>query len=86
MPDALEISRNLWRHLQLEIISRSTRSGFTMLPLTPTSIERALAGWGVPANPVITQLREGYQSGLEGQSVDILPLVPQLMGMLQSLG
>jgi hypothetical protein len=83
-PDSLEISRHLWRHLQLEIVTRSTEAGTTLLPLTPAAVERALAASGVPANPVISQLREAYTAALEGKPVDVMSLVPSFMTALQS--
>jgi len=83
-PDGLEILRHLWRHLQLEIIMRSTQAGTTLLPLTPAAVERALAASGVPANPVIAQLREAYTAALEGKPVDVLLLVPPFMTLLQA--
>ena len=83
-PDGLEISRNLWRHLQLEVITRSTEAGCTLLPMTPAAVERALAAWGIPANPVVSRLREAYHDALDWKPADVLPLVPPFMAMLQA--
>ena len=46
----LDLLRNIWRHLQLEVVAASTEQGRTVVPLTLAAIQRALvhppaAGW-----------------------------------------
>jgi hypothetical protein len=78
---SMELLRNLWRQLQLEIVQRSKERGFVVLPMTIRSIQRMLAHFGVPSGTILDELREAYQSELEGTPVDIRPLIPQLMAL-----
>jgi hypothetical protein len=78
---SMELLRNLWRQLQLEIVQRSKERGFAVLPMTIPSIQRMLGHFGVPAGTILDELREAYQSELNGTSVDIRPLIPQLMAL-----
>lgn len=81
----LEIVRNVWRHMQLEIVQRSTSAGQVTIPLTPAAIQRALASWGLPDLPVLHALREAYEAGLEGKTIDVHALLPELMTVFAQL-
>jgi hypothetical protein len=78
---SLELLRNLWRQLQLEIVERSVAQGFAVLPMTVASIERMLQQFGLPGAAILHRLREAYQSEINGQPVDIRPLLPELMAL-----
>jgi len=78
---SLELLRNLWRQLQLEIVQRSVAQGFAVLPMTVASIERMLQHFGLPGAAILGRLREAYQSEINGQPVDIRPLLPELMAL-----
>ncbi len=84
-PDSREIMRNIWRHLQLEIISRTTAAGYTLAPLTPAAIQRAFSTFGIPSASVLDELREAYEAQPGGAAADVRPLIPRLMAMAQSL-
>jgi hypothetical protein len=77
----MELLRNLWRQLQLEIVQRSKERGFAVLPMTLPSIQRMLGHFGVPTGTILDELREAYESELNGQPVDVRPLLPQLMAL-----
>jgi hypothetical protein len=78
---SMELLRNLWRHLQLEIVQRSTERGFAVLPMTLPSIQRMLGHFGIPTGTILDELREAYTSELNGEPADIAPLLPQLMAL-----
>jgi hypothetical protein len=78
---SMELLRNLWRQLQLEIVQRSKERGFAVLPMTLPSIQRMLGHFGVPTGTILDELREAYESELNGQPVDVRPLLPQLMAL-----
>jgi hypothetical protein len=80
--NSLEALRNLWRHLQLEIIHRTSQAGCTVIPVTIPAMRRALQGWGVPDLPVFQKLAAAYDSELRGSPVDIRPLMAEVMGLL----
>jgi hypothetical protein len=77
----MELLRNLWRQLQLEIVQRSSAHGFAVLPMTIASIQRMLVHFGIPSGTVLDELREAYSAELNGQPVDVKHLLPQLMAL-----
>lgn len=81
---SLEILRNLWRHMQLEIIERSVKFGFVYLPLTLPAMQRAFEMSETSAGPLLDQLREAYESELQGKTTDVQALLPQLMALFES--
>jgi hypothetical protein len=85
LPSSIEIIRNVYRHLQLDIIQRTAAGGRPVIPLTPAAIERALLSLGLPESPVLRALREAYESELNGISVDVLPLIPEIGAFLGQL-
>ncbi|MCW5976778.1 MAG: nucleotidyltransferase domain-containing protein [Bryobacteraceae bacterium] len=70
----LEVLRNLWRHLQLEIVDRAEGA---VVPLTLPAMQRALRDWGLPPIPLFDQLREAYEAELAGRPRDIRQLIEQ---------
>lgn len=76
---SLELLRNLWRHLQLEIAQRSAAYGFVVLAMTLPAMQRMLQHFGIPSGPVFDQLREAYESELNGQRIELAPLMSQVM-------
>ncbi len=81
---ALDLLRNVWRHIQLEIVDRSAEMGFAMAPLTLPAIERAVALSGIEDLSLFVRLREAYAAALEGTPVDVAPFLAELMGLLKS--
>lgn len=81
---SLELIRNVWRGLQLEIIERSTRTGHALIPLTPPAIQRALSVVGFPDQRVLEQLCDSYRAELEGQVTDVKVLLPELMALFSA--
>jgi hypothetical protein len=82
---SLELLRNLWRHLQLEIVQRSAAGGSVLLPMTPAAVQRALQMFGFPGGALLEQLRVAYESEINGEPVDVSPLLPGLMQMFGAL-
>ena len=77
---SIELIRNLFRHLQLEITQRSGLAGCAVVPLTPAAAQRALRAGGAPEMPVGAFV-EAYRSEMAGKPVDVTPLIPQLMAL-----
>lgn len=82
---SLELLRNLWRHLQLEIVQRSAAVGSVVLPMTPAAVHRALENFGLPSGALFEQLLAAYESEINGEPVDVSPLLPGLMQMFGAL-
>jgi hypothetical protein len=82
---SLELLRNLWRHLQLEIVQRSAAGGSVLLPMTPAAVQRALQMFGFPGGALLEQLRVAYESEINGEPIDVSPLLPGLMQMFGAL-
>ena len=78
---SMELLRNLWRQLQLEIVQRSTQRGFCVLPMTVPSVLRMLQHFAIPGGDILERLREAYQSELNGHPVDVRPMIPELMAL-----
>ncbi|MBV9404514.1 MAG: hypothetical protein JO211_04160, partial [Acidobacteriaceae bacterium] len=82
---SLELLRNVWRHLQLEIIQRSAQQGHVLVPMTPAAMRRAFRSWGVPGGEALRALEEAYRSELEGVSLDVRPLLNDFMAVVSHL-
>jgi hypothetical protein len=78
---SLDVLRNLWRHLQLEIVQRGAREGAAILPITVAAVQRNLYRLGIAENAIFARLREAYESEIQGRPVDIGPFLPELMGL-----
>ena len=81
---SLVILRNLWRHLQLEVVQRSAEMGRPVIPLTPHAVCRALASWGVDAT-ALEGLRDAYAGELEGRPCDAAALLRNAMPFFAQL-
>lgn len=79
---SLELVRNIWRQLQLEVIERSTKAGQAFIPLTPEAVQRALLAAGFPGIPALDRLLKCYRAELEGQTSDVQPLIAEIMAVL----
>jgi hypothetical protein len=84
-PSSIEIVRNIYRHIQLEIIQRTAADGLPLIPLTPAAIERALLSFGLPEAPILNALRQAYESELNGDSVDVRAMIPEIMAFFSQL-
>ena len=73
-PSSIEILRNVWRHLQLEVLIRKSR-----FALSPAAVRRGLD----PDDGLLAQLEEAYQGELEGRASNVRPLIPQIMDYLK---
>lgn len=83
--NSLETLRNLWRHLQLEIIEQSVSFGHAFAPLTLPAMQRAVQLWGLPDASLFDQLREAYIAELNGHPTDIRPLIEHAMNLFANL-
>ncbi|HEY0796052.1 MAG TPA: nucleotidyltransferase domain-containing protein [Acidisarcina sp.] len=79
---SVDLLRNLWRQVQLEIIYRSAESGTISLPLTVPAMLRTLKSWGLPEDSVFTRLADGYRSEMDGVPVDAHAMLPEVMELL----
>ena len=82
---SLELLRNLWRHLQLEIVQRSAATRSVVLAMTPAAVHRALPKFGLPDSSLFEQLRIAYESEINGEPADVGPLLPELMHLFGAL-
>lgn len=78
MPPSLVILRNVWRHLQLEVVQRSSRAGRPIIPLTLPAVQRGLTSLGIDAQP-LDDLRRAYADELAGTPSDAGALVNRAM-------
>ncbi|MGD0942111.1 MAG: hypothetical protein ABR905_20650, partial [Terracidiphilus sp.] len=79
-----ELLRNLWRHLQLEIVQHTAQEGTAILPITAAAVERNLYCLGIAENSIFARLRQAYESEIQGHAADIRPLLPELTGVIAS--
>lgn len=82
-PSSIEIIRNVYRHLQLEILLRSSAQGRAIFALSPAAIERHLPCTGVSGGVLLGSLREAYMSEMRGETSNVRPLVPELLTLLK---
>jgi hypothetical protein len=82
---SLELIRNLWRQLQLEVIDQTTRAGQTTIPLTPQAVLRGLERLGAPPSDALYAFRAAYEDALEGGETNVGPLLPEIMSSLAEL-
>ncbi len=82
---SLELIRNLWRQLQIEIIHRSTQTGTAIVPMTPAAIRRVVQSWGVPDTPAFEALQTAYEAELEGTATDVRALIPEFVALFSQL-
>jgi hypothetical protein len=82
---ALELIRNLWRQMQLEVIDQSTRAGRTSVPVTPQAVIRGLERLGAPPSDALNAFRAAYEAALEGVETDVGPLLPEIMSSFAEL-
>jgi len=83
-PSSLEIVRNVYRHLQLEVLLWSSVAGPAVFALSPAAIERGVRSMGVTDVSVMAPLREAYMRELQGEGSDVRPLVPRILAFLRT--
>lgn len=83
-PGPLEIVRNVWRHLQLEVIVRTAQRGCASLPLSLAAIRRGLESLGLSDDGLLLRLQEAYVSELQRQPSGVRDLIPELIVYLKS--
>lgn len=79
---SLDLLRNLWRQVQLEIIFRSSESGKISVPLTVPAMLRTLRSWGLPESSIFNRLAAAYRSEMEGVPANAHALLPEVMELL----
>jgi hypothetical protein len=82
---AIELIRNLWRQLQLQVIDQSARDGQLTVPLTPQAVMRGLERLGAPTSAVLDAFRAAYEDALEGVETDVRPLLPEITSSFAEL-
>jgi hypothetical protein len=83
-PSSIEIVRNVWRHLQLEVLIRTAAQGPALLALSPAAVSRALRVLGRSEDTLLELLEGAYREELAGRQSDVRPLVPRIMAYLTS--
>ncbi|HEY0758561.1 MAG TPA: hypothetical protein VGD59_04810 [Acidisarcina sp.] len=79
---SLDLLRNLWRQVQLEIVVRSSESGQILVPLTVPAMLRTLRSWGLPEDSIFSRLAAAYDSEMAGSKVDVHAMMPEVMELL----
>jgi Nucleotidyltransferase domain len=82
-PSSIEIIRNVYRHLQLEVLTRTSTNGNAVFALSPAAIERELRSLSLSDGAVLDPLRDAYARELQGETSNVRPLIPQIMSFLQ---
>jgi hypothetical protein len=83
-PSPIEILRNVWRHLQLEVLLRTADRGSARLCLSPAAVRRHLAALGLSDDRLVIALEEAYQSELAGRTSDVRSKIPEIVDYLKS--
>ncbi len=83
-PSPLEILRNVWRHLQLEVVVRTADRGCVSLPLSSAAVRRGLEHLGLSDDGLLLRLQEAYVSELQRRPSSIREMIPELIVFLKS--
>lgn len=83
-PSPLEILRNVWRHLQLEVIVRTADRGCAQIPLSPQAVHRALTALNRSDDQLLIALQQAYLSELQGQPSSVRNMIPEILVYLRS--
>jgi hypothetical protein len=82
-PSPIEILRNVWRHLQLEALLRTADRGVARFPLSPASVRRELAAFGLADDGLLGALEEAYRSELLGRPSNVRAIIPEIIDYLK---
>lgn len=83
-PGPLEILRNVWRHLQLEVMVRTADNGRASLPLSPAAVRRGLTVLDLSNDALLLALQEAYLGELQGRPSSARDMVPEVLVYLKS--
>ncbi|MGA3187563.1 MAG: hypothetical protein ABSF22_10690 [Bryobacteraceae bacterium] len=83
-PSSIEIIRNVWRHLQLEVLVRTAAQGSALLALSPAAVSRGLRALDRSEDTLLQLLEDAYREELAGRRSDVRPLIPRIMAYLTS--
>jgi hypothetical protein len=83
-PSSIEIVRNVWRHLQLEVLVRTAAEGSALLALSPAAVSRGLRVLNRNDDALLQMLEDAYREELAGRRSDVRPLIPRIMTYLTS--
>ncbi len=83
-PSRIEVLRNVWRHLQLEVLVRTADAGSAELLLSPAAVRRKLAVLGLSRHQLLIALEDAYRSELQGQASSVSSLIPEIVEYLKS--
>jgi hypothetical protein len=82
-PSSIEIVRNVYRHLQLEILVWTSANGRATFALSPAAVERGLQSMGISDDAITAALREAYDRELHGGTSNVRPLLPRILAFLR---
>jgi hypothetical protein len=77
-PSSIEIIRNVYRHLQLEVLTRTTT-----FALSPAAVQRELESLDLSDDSVLSELRDAYTRELQGETTNVRPLIPRIISFLK---
>lgn len=83
-PGPVEIVRNVWRHLQLEVIVKTAHRGSTSLPLSLPAVRRGLESLGLSDDGLLLRLQETYVSELQKKPSGVRDMIPEVIVYLKS--
>jgi hypothetical protein len=83
-PNSMEILRNVWRHLQLEVLVRTSDLGSALFALSTDAIRRGLQSFEQCDDGLLHSLEDAYKSELAGSPSEVRSLIPQIMSYLRS--
>jgi hypothetical protein len=83
-PSSIEILRNVWRHLQLEVLVRTSEGGSALFALSPAAIRRGLESLQLCDDGLLKSLGDAYMNELAGSPSEVRSLIPQIITYLRS--
>ncbi|HEY1759325.1 MAG TPA: hypothetical protein VGG72_28395 [Bryobacteraceae bacterium] len=81
-PNSIEILRNVWRHLQLEVLVRTSAAGSAIFALSLGAVRRELQKLALAEGNLLSLLEDAYQCEISGNASDVRPLIPRIMAYL----
>jgi len=81
----LDFLRIFWKHLQLNVVADSVRTGEVVFPLTLPAVQRALERLGFPPAPFLRLFEQAYRSEVEGSPADINRFIPAAVSYLKQV-
>jgi predicted nucleotidyltransferase len=78
-PSSIEILRNVWRHLQLEVLVRTSARGPAIFALSLAAVRRELQALALADEALLQALEDAYRHELGGNASDVRSLMDRIM-------